>query len=210
MPQIDSTAGIILAAGRSVRFGRTKQLLEINGKPLLAHVLEAARGSQLDPLVLVLGHEHHKIRMALEAYLNQPRLRVIINVRYREGQSRSLQAGLRALPRYCPAVMFLPADQPLLKPATIDCLLEHFQHSGKDICVPVYNGQYRSPAIFSRAMFDQLLAVEGDVGGREVIRANPGRVLAVEMLDPSDFVDIDCEKDLEDLQKMAASVHRAG
>ncbi len=210
MPTINSTAGIILAAGSSVRFGRTKQLLELNGKYLLAYVLETALASQLDPLVLVLGHEHHKIQIALEAYLAHPRLQVVINHRYREGQSTSLKAGLRALEQHCPAVMFLLADQPLLKPATINHLLERFHHCGQDICVPVCNGQKRSPAIFNRAMYDQLLAIEGDVGGRIIIQANPGRVLTVEMQDPSDFVDIDCEKDFEKFQKTVASVHCVG
>ena len=210
MPPINSTAGVILAAGRSVRFGRTKQLLKVNGKYLLAHVLEAALASQLDPLILVLGHDHHKIQLALEMVLKQPRIQVVINARYREGQSRSVQVGLQSIDRNCPAAMFLPADQPLLKTATINCLLERFLNSDKDICVPVCNGQYRSPAIFSRSMFDQLLAIEDDVGGRKVIRANPSRVLTVKMRDPSDFIDIDCEKDLEDLQKMTGSVHHAG
>ncbi len=210
MPLKTATAGIILAAGRSARFGRTKQLLELNGKYLLTHVLEAALASQLDPVVLVLGHDHRHIQRTLAAMLEHPRVQVVVNARYREGQSRSLQAGLRAVDRDCPAAMFLPADQPLLKPATINCLLERFHNSDQDICVPVCDGQYRSPAIFSRQMFDQLLALEGDVGGRKVIRANPGRVLAVDMPDPSDFVDIDCEEDLENLEKLAASMHGVG
>ncbi len=201
MPTINYTAGIILAAGRSLRFGRTKQLAKLNGKYLLAHVLEAALASQLDPLVLVLGHERHKIQLALKAWLKHPRLQVVVNTRYREGQSRSLQVGLQALPRHCPAAMFLPADQPLLKPATINLLLKRFGNSGKEICVPVCGGQQRSPVIFSRQMFAQLMAVEGDVGGRQVIRANPERVLTVEIQDCSDFIDIDGEKDLEELQK---------
>ena len=87
-------AGIILAGGSSRRFGRPKQLLKLKGKYLLEHLLNAALGSRLDEVVLVLGHAHQNILQKLEAYAGQTRLQVVINHRYNEGQSRSLQAGL--------------------------------------------------------------------------------------------------------------------
>jgi len=88
------TAGIILAAGASTRFGQPKQLLKLKNKYLLEWVLDAALASRLQSVVLVLGHEHHKILQALGIKTNHPHLQVEINHRYLEGQSRSLQAGL--------------------------------------------------------------------------------------------------------------------
>ena len=201
----NQTAGIILAGGSSTRFGRPKQLLKLKGKYLLDYVLSAALGSELNHIVLVLGHDHQNILQALETRTTQERLQVVINHRYLEGQSRSLQAGLQKIRQVFPAVMFLLGDQPLLNSNTIDHLLDRFRHSGKDICVPVCKGKRRNPTIFNRVLYDQLMAIEGDIGARDIIRANPERVLYLELDDPLCFFDIDSQKDFEKLQSLLES-----
>ena len=138
MPHQQQTAGVVLAAGMSVRFGQAKQLLKLGHKYLLEWVLDAALASRLEQVVLVLGHEHQKILRALGLKTNLPRLQIVINHRYREGQSRSLQSGLSLVHKAFNSVMFLLGDQPMLQAGTIDYLLERFWNSDKSICVPVY------------------------------------------------------------------------
>ena len=194
------TAGIILAGGSSKRFGRPKQLLKLRKKYLLEYVLNAALDSKLNHVVLVLGHEYQKILQILANCTTHERLQLVINHHYLEGQSRSLKAGLLQIRDKFPAVMFLLGDQPMLDSNTIDHLLDKFQHSDKDICVPVCNGKRRNPAIFNRVFFDQLMGIEGDIGARDIIRANPDRVLFVEMNNPLCFIDIDSQQDFENFQ----------
>jgi molybdenum cofactor cytidylyltransferase len=194
------TAGIILAGGSSTRFGRPKQLLKHRGKYLLEYVLNAALESKLNHVVLVLGHEYQKILQTLVTGTTHERLQLVINHHYLEGQSRSLKAGLLKIRDTFPAVMFLLGDQPMLDSNTIDHMLDKFRKSGKDICVPVCNGKRRNPAIFNRVLFDQLMGIEGDIGARDIIRANPDRVLCVEMNNPLCFVDIDSQQDFENFQ----------
>lgn len=196
------TAGIILAGGSSIRFGHPKQLLKLKGKYLLEYVLNAALGSELDHVVLVLGHDHQNILQALKAHTTHERLQVVINHHYPEGQSRSLQAGLLKIRQAFPSVMFLLGDQPMLDSNTIDHMLAGFRHSGKDICVPVCKGKRGNPTIFNRILYDQLMAIEGDTGARDIIRANPERVLYIELDDLLCFFDIDSQKDFEDLQSL--------
>ena len=202
MPHKKQTAGVILAAGLSQRFGQPKQLLKLKNKYLLEWVLDAALASRLDQVVLIVGHEHQKIIQAIGSKTNHPQLQVVINRRYRDGQSRSLQAGLLQIQAQSSSVMFLLGDQPMLKSTTIDHILDGFWHSEKDICVPVCNGKKGNPTIFSRAMYGNLMAIEGDIGAREIIRANPERVLYIEVDDPLCFLDIDSPKDYEDLQRL--------
>ena len=196
------TAGIILAGGISTRFGRPKQLLKLKGKYLLEYVLNAALGSELNHVVLVLGHDHQNILQALGTSTTHERLQVVINHRYLEGQSRSLQAGLLKIRQACSSVMFLLGDQPMLDSNTIDHMLARFWYSGKDICVPVCKGKRGNPTIFNRALFDQLMAINGDIGARDIIRTNPERVLKIELDDPLCFLDIDSQKDFENLQTL--------
>jgi len=196
------TAGIILAGGSSTRFGRPKQLLKLKGRYLLEYVLNAALESKLNHVVLVLGHDHQNILRALEARIDHERLQVVVNHRYLEGQSRSLQAGLLKIRQAFPAAMFLLGDQPMLDSNTIDHMLDRFRYSGKDICVPVCKGKKGNPTIFNRALYDQLMAIEGDIGARDIIRTNPERVLFIDLDDPLCFFDIDSQKDLENLQSL--------
>jgi len=204
MPHKNQTAGVILAAGMSQRFGQPKQLLKLNNKHLLEWVLDAALASRLAKVVLVLGHEHEKILQALGVKTNLPRLQIVINHRYPEGQSKSLQAGLIELQPQISSVMFLLGDQPMLKSATIDHMLDRFWHSELDICVPIWNEKKGNPTIFGRTMYGKLTTIEGDIGAREIIRANPERVLYIEVDDPLCFLDIDSPKDFENLQRLLA------
>ncbi len=196
------TAGIILAAGMSTRFGGPKQLQKLKDRYLLDWVLDAALSSQLEGLILVLGHHFEAIRKALASSLQHPRLWMVFNPKFANGQSESLRTGLAQVKHDFPSVMFLLGDQPLMNGKVIDLLLESFWASPQDICVPVCRGQRRNPAIFSLTFFERLMAIEGDRGARELIRAHPASVLTVEIDDPACFFDVDTEKDLADLTSL--------
>ena len=100
-----------------------------------------------------------------------------------------------------PAVMFLLGDQPMLNTATINVLLERFWADEKDICVPIYQGKRKTPAIFKRRFYTQLMGIKGDMGARQLINDNPDRVLGVEMENPICFFDVDTRQDFERLKK---------
>ena len=196
------TAGIILAAGESLRFGQPKQLVALHGRMLLAWVLDAAVASHLETVVLVLGRDHQKIVAALGQRVCHPKLELVFNPRYHEGQSTSLTEGLFRIRDRFPAVMFLLGDQPLVDAATINRLLEKFRHSDKSICVPVHRGQRGNPALFSRSHYEELAELSGDKGAREIIAARPGRILEVPIADPLLFLDIDIPADVEHVSRL--------
>jgi molybdenum cofactor cytidylyltransferase len=200
MIQKQPTAGIILAAGASTRFGQPKQLLRLKDKYLIERVLDAALASRLKQTILVLGHEHRKILQALENKIKHPRLAVVINKRYHEGQSISLIAGFLRIKDTYPSVMFLLGDQPMLNTETINRLLDKFWSCDKDICVPVYHGKRGNPTIFSNRFYHLIMHLRGDTGAREIIRAHPDCVLRMEVDDPHLFFDIDTQKDLASLE----------
>jgi molybdenum cofactor cytidylyltransferase len=200
MTSYTPTAGIVLAAGASIRFGRSKQLLKLKDKYLIEYVVDAALGSCLKAVQLVLGHDHRAILQALGAKLEHPKLTVIINPDYRKGQSTSLKAGLSGVRKNFEAVMFLLGDQPMITADFIDRMLVQFEDSDKEICVPVCNTQRGNPVIFRRPFFDDLMQVSGDIGARNIIRDNSKRTHYLEIDDPLSFYDIDTVEDLQHLQ----------
>ncbi|HJM49557.1 MAG TPA: selenium-dependent molybdenum cofactor biosynthesis protein YqeB [Alphaproteobacteria bacterium] len=189
-------AGVVLAAGLSRRFQGNKLLGLVAGQPMICRVVAAALGSRLNPVVVVLGHESELLRAALAPFAD-PRLHIVQNPRFAEGQSTTVVAGLRALPEDCPAAMFLMGDQPLIEPAIIDRLIE--SHALDAICHPMVAGRLRNPVIFARRFFPDILALAGDSGARAVIAANPEAVGTVEFDREGPFMDVDSNAELERL-----------
>jgi molybdenum cofactor cytidylyltransferase len=198
--QKSPTAGIVLAAGESKRFGRPKQLLKIQDRHLVEWVLDAALGSRLARVILVLGFKHQKILQSLAKQVSHPRLQVVINDHYHQGQSRSLRFGLSAVKDNFPSTMFLLGDQPLVTAEFIDDLLRHFWSSTEIICVPIHQGTRGNPTIFSKTFYPQILQLQGDIGARGIIESHPNDVLQVEIGDPRYFFDIDRPEELASLE----------
>jgi molybdenum cofactor cytidylyltransferase len=183
-------SGVILAAGRSRRLGRPKQLLDLGGQPLLAHVVRNAVASGLGEVILVLGHEAGRIAEAI----GERGQRVVVNPDHAAGQSTSVRVGLGAVAPRAEAVVFLLGDQPTVDTALIDRLIERFGASGSPIVQPAYGGRPGNPVLFARELFPELAAVEGDEGARSVVRRHQAEVatVAVERRPPRD---VDTEED---------------
>ena len=199
------TAGILLAAGESTRFGKPKQLLTLGGRFLIEWALAAALGSNLNHVVLVLGCEHERIARCLGSSTAHPRCEILVNPDYRGGQSTSLQAGLLRIRHDFPSAMVLLGDQPLVDAALINLLLERCAGSEKPICVPTHRGIRGNPTLFGNPLYPEMLNIAGDKGARDIIAAHPDQVLAVEIPDPLVFLDIDRREDVEKIVALLES-----
>ena len=193
------TAGVILAAGASTRMGRPKQLLILDGQPLLQRVLQAALASNLDQVVLVLGHRAADIRRTLGAAADPRRLHVVVNPDYQNGMAGSLKTGVRAAMAGHSGVMILLADHPFLNTALINQVLRAFLTSDKAICAPVYNGRRGHPVCLERRFFADILSLSGDVGARDILRRHADQVQTIQLTDGRAFMDIDTPADLRKL-----------
>jgi molybdenum cofactor cytidylyltransferase len=194
------TAGIILAAGMSTRFGSTKQLAEVGGKHLLERVLDAALASCLDHVFVVLGHRAEEISDTLKGYENVNRLKIMVNPAYQEGMSQSLRFGIDRTREFFPSVMILLGDQPLIDADMINLLIHRFRSSDRQICLPVYQGRRGHPVIFSQQFYNAIMSVEGDIGARDILSKNPDSILAVDIQNSHFFLDVDTPADVEMLK----------
>ncbi len=189
----EQTAGIILAAGASSRFGGFKQVLEFRGKPLVRYAAEAALAAGLLPVVVVTGNQTEQVRKALEGLP----LNFSHNPDWESGQSSSIRAGLQALDPAVGAAIFLLADQPLVTPDLLQALIAHHSASLAPIVAPLVDGQRANPVLFDRFLFAALSALQGDSGGRQLFsRCRP---TWIPWLDRSILIDVDSPEDLDAL-----------
>ena len=176
---------LILAAGEGRRFGGTKQLAELHGRPMLEHVLEAM--TEISPRVVVLGHAADKIRRAV----NMHGASVIECEAWDEGQSASLRTGLGALPG-CDAVVVVLGDQPGI---TADAVAAVVAAAGDEDAVrATYDGTPGHPVLLRRALLERAGELRGDTGFRDLLES--ATVREVEVGGLADPADIDTREEL--------------
>lgn len=192
-----SVGGLVLAAGRSSRFGSPKALADLDGRPLLQHVLDAAAEAALDPVVVVLGDESDAIEPAI-GWRAERRVR---NPEPARGLSRSLQLGLAELATSAPEAdaVILLGDQPRTDPAVIRRLLEAARDTELPIVAPRYaGGGGQNPVLLRRTAFGLAAGAEGDRGLGPVLTALPHLVAWVDV--PGSNPDVDTPSDLAALR----------
>jgi molybdenum cofactor cytidylyltransferase len=166
------TAAVVLAAGLSRRMGQAKLLLPLEGRPIVRHAVEGVRAAGLDPVLVVTGPDP----AAIEAALTGLDVRIVVNPAPEAGQAGSVRAGVAALPAVVDTVLIALGDQPGLAPDVIPALLAAHRASGRPIVAPRYQDGPGNPVLFDRAIFPELLALEGDRGARPVVARDPARV----------------------------------
>jgi 4-nitrophenyl phosphatase len=202
---MNRVAGVILAAGASTRFGRAKQLLDWGGIPLVAHVADTALAAGLAPVVVVVGCAAEEVRAAV---LDR-RVLTVMNWRWEEGLSTSVQVGLALLPPDVAGALFLQCDQPLVTADLLRELVERFESTQAPVVYPTHAGRQATPVLFSRALFPSLAGVSGDQGGRAVIAAHAAEAASVDVRDPDLLADVDTPEDYQRLIGLRASRVRA-
>jgi molybdenum cofactor cytidylyltransferase len=181
--------------------GRTKQLLPLGDKSLLAVTVANALTSRLDPIVLVLGYQAKEIKASIKFLMGHPKISVVVNRHFRKGMSESIKEGLKALIGFpVDGVLILLADQPYVNVDVIDCLIEAFLSSSRPICQPVYGGIKGNPVLFDRSLFPSLLKISGDRGGRVLLQEHPEWVNYVWFPDAQTGIDLDTPEAYESLK----------
>jgi molybdenum cofactor cytidylyltransferase len=179
----NSIAAIILAAGASTRLGSPKQLIRLGTETLLEQAVRIAAEAGLNPVYGVVS-----ANLPREACSN--RMIRVINPEAYEGMASSIRAGLRAAEsRSSPptGIVMLTCDQP----AVTAKHLRELVRGGTHVIGSAYAQRKGVPAYFPATTFAQLLALRGDVGARELLKA----AKAIDL--PGGDLDIDTLDDLE-------------
>lgn len=165
-PEPAAHACLLLAAGASQRLGQAKQLLVLDGSPLLRRMAEAALASAPQELLVALGARADECRAALAGLA----LRCVEVADWRRGMGASLAALARAAPAGC-GLLVLGVDQPALDGGHLRTLVERWRAQPRRAVASGYAGVAGIPALLPAHWRAQLAALDGDVGARSLLRA---------------------------------------
>jgi len=182
---------IVLAAGESKRMGMPKALLQFGGATFLEQIVSVLQQSEVDGVTVVLGAQAARIRASTDL----AGVDVVVNEDYRKGQLSSLVAGLKSRPFQTEAILVCLVDNPLVTGAIVNRVVRAFHETGKPIVIPVFKGRRGHPALFARAMFDELLNAPADEGARYVVRSHKDQVFEVDIPEPAILARIDTPED---------------
>lgn len=185
---MSSIAAIVLAAGASRRLGIPKQLVRLGKETLMERTVRVALEAGLDP---VLGIVPRDLLIEPEP-LGMTR---IVNLEAAEGMASSIRAGLRALASHgvnVSGAVILACDQPAVSAGH----LRELANGDGDVVASAYAGRKGVPAYFAKVVFEDLLALRGDLGARDLIQS----ARAVPL--PDGDLDIDTIEDLDRARKL--------
>lgn len=195
-----AASGIILAAGRSIRFGRDKRRECINGTPMLLHAA-ALMASVVPDTLVVLGSDDH----ALASLLAAEGICTTLCGQARSGMGYSVAHGVAQRPDAA-GWLIMPADMPFMQRETIQAVMD--AACGHAMAAPRHAGRRGHPVWFSHQFGTALRALTGDVGAKALVKAQvacvagniqapqAGGLWLVDVQDPGCLLDVDTPDDL--------------
>ena len=184
-----TVGAIVLAAGLSRRMGSNKLLALLDGKPLVAHVVDAGLAAGL-PVLVVLGNDPEAIRAAL----GDRAVDYVIASDHAQGMGRSIAAGIAAVD--WDAAIICLGDMPRISPDLLRLLAA--DATADAILIPTFEGRRGNPVLWGRNHFADLARLQGDRGGR-VLFDRPLRELP--WRDAGIFADVDTPEMLATLTR---------
>ena len=199
MPEI---AAIILAAGRSQRFGGDKLAAPLTlgdtRLPLLAHTLRPWL-QVFERVQVVVRSDHAALSEAVMQGVPGGRDRIawIICPEADAGMGRSLATGVAATPAAAGWLIGL-GDMPNLAAEVITAVKSSIE-AGAALAAPFVQDQRGHPVGFSSQFRGDLLALQGDAGARELLLREHHRLTRIPVHETGILFDIDTPSDLSHL-----------
>ena len=191
---------VVLAAGAARRYGAPKLLEPFKGGRVIDGALDAAFAAPAESVTLVTGSNAEAVAAAARAFAARrpdgARLRIVHATDHDRGLSASLKAGIAALPADAEAAFLFLGDMPRISKPVLPPLAEAVG-KGAPAAAPAFEGRRGHPVLIARALFADLMALEGDAGAAPLLKALGADLALVPAPDDGVLFDVDAPADLQ-------------
>ncbi len=177
---------VILASGKSERFGGVKLLERFRGRPLIEICLNSFLKTGVKGVVVT----HNPAISDISTKMGFRTVPGGVSL------SESLKSGLKSVD-WSEGILIHLADIPFVRPETIKNLIDAFSSSPDKILIPRYNGAPGHPRIFPPELIPEFFSITGDRGGRDIVDRHSEKVRRFDCNDPGVIYDIDTREQLE-------------
>ena len=190
---------IIMASGLSERYGRNKLLEKLDGREILLHTAGSLAAAGFSPLIVTRSK-------AVRDLAERERYRCVLH----DGplKSDTIHAGLAYLEPDRAGYLFIPGDQPLVRPESLQRMAEQFRACPERAIRLGFNGTVGSPVLFPAFCREKLLAYTGDRGGVEVLRTERIPCDPVQAAFEWELWDVDTPENLNRIEKAYDSIRQ--
>ena len=199
-------SGILLAAGESKRMQPAfKPLLKWGKRTVIGECVHQMRNSGLADIFVVLGHREADIRSSLAG----TGVQFVVNDEYQKGMLTSVKTGLAMLGPNTDAVLIALVDQPMIKTALINKLIEAYGDGSKGIIIPTYQGKHGHPVIVSTNYVEEIMQLDeaNPEGLKAFINAHKDDWLEVPVETSAVIEDMDTPEEYARLSKQAEPLY---
>lgn len=201
MSRSTGVVGIVLAAGRSRRMGRPKQLLPLADGRTVVETVVGRLGPHVDEVFVVIGH----VAGQVAAVLAGTDARLVVNPDVDRGMLSSVRCALRAAGDGWAGYLVCLGDQPSLSGPVLARVLESARRTAKGIVLPVCAGRRGHPVYLARRYREVILALGDDCGLDTVTRSHPDDTVEVPVDEGGILDDMDTPADYDRERRRVAT-----
>ncbi len=166
---METTVAIVLAAGASKRLGRPKQLIQIEGMAMLAHLINKISQAGFSKIMAVLGSEHQK----MSDTISELPVYTVVNNQWQKGMGNSFSCGLKESLKKWPGMSHLlvsVCDQPFVPVSHFTAIKSKISEDPSLIVASGYNGTFGPPLVCGKTYFEEIIQLDGEKGAKSIFK----------------------------------------
>ena len=186
-------SAIILAAGQSKRIVKENKLLKIyKKKPLVNHVLNSVKKSNVDKIIIVLGHESIQVKKTIK---KNKKTIFIVNNNYKKGMSTSIKTGIKRLSKKNIGFIIIQSDMPFIKTKHINKICHSILKKKHLVHALKFRKRVGNPIGFDIAVLNKFKKIRGEYGAKFMVKRLKNQTNFIKVTSGKIFKDFDLKKD---------------